>query len=85
MQNTTGAIIILISLMKASPKGLSATACCAQKWPTNTPSRTAQRIWKYSDLASFMGITIVEIVRMRLLQMCGSGSAPGATRPTCGM
>ena len=44
VQNTTGAIIILISLMKASPSGLSATACCAQKWPTTTPSRTAQRI-----------------------------------------
>ncbi|MNF03911.1 hypothetical protein D3C80_2033210 [compost metagenome] len=31
VQNTTGAIIILISLMKASPSGFSATACCAQK------------------------------------------------------
>lgn len=31
VQKTTGAIIILISLMNASPRGLSATACCAQK------------------------------------------------------
>lgn len=31
VQKTTGAIIILISLMNASPSGLSATACCAQK------------------------------------------------------
>ncbi|MOA34228.1 hypothetical protein D3C78_1555890 [compost metagenome] len=44
VQNTTGAIIIFTSLMKASPNGLRATACWPQKCPTTTPSRTAQRI-----------------------------------------
>jgi len=45
VQNTTGAIIILISLMKASPSGFKAMACCDQKCPTSTPNSTAKRIW----------------------------------------
>lgn len=40
VQNTIGAIIILTSLTKPSPKGLSAAPNSGQTWPVRTPSMT---------------------------------------------
>ena len=45
-----GAIIIRISLMKASPSGFIASPVCGQKCPSTTPMMMAVMTWKYSDL-----------------------------------
>jgi len=39
----TGAIIILISEMKPSPSGLSATPALGKKWPMIMPTAMASR------------------------------------------
>ena len=42
-QKMTGAIIILISEMKPSPSGLSATPALGKKWPMIMPTAMASR------------------------------------------
>ena len=43
VQKMTGAMIILISLMKPSPSGFISTASVGQKWPTRMPIAMAMR------------------------------------------
>ncbi|MCP2056675.1 hypothetical protein ACVIW3_002400 [Bradyrhizobium diazoefficiens] len=45
VQNTIGAIIILTSLTKPSPKGFSAAPNSGQKWPVKTPSMRPISTW----------------------------------------
>ncbi len=45
VQNTIGAIIILISLMKASPSGLAAVPVSGATAPRMTPTAMANRTW----------------------------------------
>src|SRR4051794_37302597 len=42
-----GAIIILISLMKPSPRGFIAVACAGRSTPSSTPTAMATSTWKY--------------------------------------
>ena len=50
-QNTSTGMIILISLMKPSPKGLSLTANSGENSPTRMPTASAMSTCPNSDLA----------------------------------
>ena len=50
VEKTSGAMIILISLMKASPSGFILAPSSGWKWPSSTPTVTANRTWTYRDL-----------------------------------
>ena len=49
VQKMTGAMIILMSLMKPSPKGFMAAAVAGAKTPSRTPAVMATRTWKYRE------------------------------------
>jgi hypothetical protein len=49
-QKTSGAMTILISLMKPSPRGFSITAKSGTKTPRTTPKTNASMTWPKSDL-----------------------------------
>ena len=46
VQKTTGAIIILTTLTKASPNGFNAAPTSGQKWPTRMPITKPTTTWK---------------------------------------
>lgn len=48
VQKITNVITILMSLMKASPSGLSSTPKAGQKWPIAAPSAMAKSTCTYS-------------------------------------
>ena len=48
VQNTTGTIVFLTILMKASPIGLNSTANSGAKCPRVTPRMTPNKTWKYN-------------------------------------
>jgi len=48
VRKITGAMIILTSLMNASPSGLRASPYAGSKCPSNTPRTMASTTWKYS-------------------------------------
>ena len=45
VQKMIGAIIILMSLMKPSPRGFMLSPMAGQKWPRTTPMITAVMTW----------------------------------------
>ena len=49
-QKISGAMTILISLMKPSPSGRRSAPRSGKKWPRAMPATTATNTWKNSDL-----------------------------------
>ena len=46
VQKMIGAMIILMSLMKPSPRGFIAAPVSGKKWPSRTPRTMATMTWK---------------------------------------
>ncbi len=53
VQKITGAISILMSLMKPSPRGCIFAPTSGYRVPSSTPNAIASNTWKYRDLRNF--------------------------------